>query len=271
MRVLRENRNIVVFVAITLSCSLVLWGSLAIFQIEAPNLESSEPTKFLPMFLFVLNGFIPSIAGVILYRRYHDVYKGRLKSIIPSKDLVVPTIVLIGSFGVIIILQVFMYNLFIAPYDDSVIGANIAQLIPLIILGPLSEEIGWRGYLQDQFKSKNSLKVSFFIGVVWALWHLPLFLIPGTTQQINHVNFFTFLILLVLQSYIMTYFYNRYQGSLFISIFIHYLYTVIVSFYLLGTSYSLLSDIVSIVPVVLFALTLFLLERNQKNKVQCQE
>lgn len=256
----KEYKNIVLFITITLGCSFVLWGSLFIFEIEAPNLESGEPTKILPMFIFIINGFIPSIAGIILYRRQRDIYKGRLKTIVPNGSLVFPIIILIGSFGGILFLQVLLYNLFVSSYDYSIIGANISQLIPLIILGPLSEEIGWRGYFQDQFKSMNSLKTSLVIGIVWALWHLPLFFIIGTTQQMNNVNFFTFVILLVLQSYIMTYFYNRCKGSLFISIFIHYLYTVIFTFYLLGTSYSLLSDVLSIIPVFIFALALFILE-----------
>ncbi len=266
MSIVREHKNVALFVAITLGSSLLLWGSLAIFQIEAPNLESGEPTKFLPMFIFVLNGFIPSITGVVLYRWKHDEYQGRLKTIVPSKDLIAPIMVLLGSFGAIIFFQVMLYNVFVSQYDYSVIGANVSQLIPLIILGPLSEEIGWRGYLQDQFKSKHSLQVSLLIGIVWALWHLPLFFIIGTTQQVNDVNFFTFVLLLVLQSYIMTYFYNKYKGSLFVSIFIHYLYTVIFSFYLLGTSYSLVSDVLSIIPVFVFALILFWLEWSQKKK-----
>ncbi|MBD3219958.1 CPBP family intramembrane metalloprotease [bacterium] len=59
-------------------------------------------------------------------------------------------------------------------------------LVPLIGLvsavfgaGPLGEELGWRGWLQPRLIDRWSPGRSHVIlGVVWAFWHLPLFVIP---------------------------------------------------------------------------------------------
>ena len=41
--------------------------------------------------------------------------------------------------------------------------------------GPLGEEGGWRGYLLPRLLEQGSeARASFLIGIVWALWHLPI-------------------------------------------------------------------------------------------------
>ena len=50
-----------------------------------------------------------------------------------------------------------------------------------ILLASVIEEIGWRGYGEDSVAQYMSwFKESIIFGCVWALWHLPLFWIPGT-------------------------------------------------------------------------------------------
>jgi len=40
----------------------------------------------------------------------------------------------------------------------------------------LSEELGWRGYLWDQLKSKGFWLTSWITGLLWGLWHVPIIL-----------------------------------------------------------------------------------------------
>lgn len=52
-----------------------------------------------------------------------------------------------------------------------------------MIFGPLAEEIGWRGYLLDQWQKRGIYVYGIFIGVIWAVWHLPMFFIRGSYQN----------------------------------------------------------------------------------------
>ncbi len=53
-----------------------------------------------------------------------------------------------------------------------------------ILFGGL-EEVGWRGILQERLKDRYApLPLAIIIGVIWGLWHLPAFFIPGTTYEL---------------------------------------------------------------------------------------
>lgn len=70
------------------------------------------------------------------------------------------------------------------PTGLILLGLLLAFLISLIFGGPLAEEIGWRGYaLPRLHEERNPLVSDLILGVVWGLWHLPLFFIAGTTQS----------------------------------------------------------------------------------------
>jgi membrane protease YdiL (CAAX protease family) len=65
-----------------------------------------------------------------------------------------------------------------------------AALLPyagfVLLLGPLPEEIGWRGYLLDRFQVRwSALASGLLVGVVWASWHAPLFAMPGYYDSLD--------------------------------------------------------------------------------------
>jgi uncharacterized protein len=50
----------------------------------------------------------------------------------------------------------------------------------LLLMGPLPEEIGWRGYLLNRLLVRRSaLAASLIVALVWWIWHLPLGYLPG--------------------------------------------------------------------------------------------
>lgn len=81
-------------------------------------------------------------------------------------------------------------HLFGAPIPDSpFLDELLAQpnTIPLIIfvyfLQAGVEEVGWRGYLQEELGEKFSLPVSALLtGLIHTIWHLPLFWVVGSNQ-----------------------------------------------------------------------------------------
>jgi len=61
-------------------------------------------------------------------------------------------------------------------------GLAVGSLVYLVT-GPLSEEFGWRGFVQPRLRRRLSpLMTSLVLGTVWALWHLPFFAMTGTWQ-----------------------------------------------------------------------------------------
>ena len=62
-------------------------------------------------------------------------------------------------------------------------GGPVPFFVSMLVAGPLAEEPGWRGTAYPRLRaSMSSLQAGLLLGVVWAVWHLPLFFISGTVQ-----------------------------------------------------------------------------------------
>lgn len=69
------------------------------------------------------------------------------------------------------------------PDVVGVPGGLLVLLLVHTVTGPLSEEFGWRGFLQPRLRRRlSSVGTSFVLGGVWAVWHLPFFAMTGTWQ-----------------------------------------------------------------------------------------
>ena len=65
---------------------------------------------------------------------------------------------------------------------NSSIGALGLLFVNHLFRGPLGEELGWRGFLQNELEIKHSaLKSSLIVGLLWGILHLPLWMISGYT------------------------------------------------------------------------------------------
>jgi len=61
--------------------------------------------------------------------------------------------------------------------------SRVAVLFATMIVGGGLEELGWRGVAQPSLeKMSGGVAACFFVGCLWAIWHLPLFHIPGVSQ-----------------------------------------------------------------------------------------
>jgi len=62
-----------------------------------------------------------------------------------------------------------------------------AGLIPgwvVIVLAPVAEELAWHSYGTDSLRRRFTVfTTSMVFGVIWAVWHLPLALIEGSSQN----------------------------------------------------------------------------------------
>ncbi|MHA2502487.1 MAG: CPBP family glutamic-type intramembrane protease [Candidatus Kariarchaeaceae archaeon] len=100
------------------------------------------------------------------------------------------------------------------PWYNNYLLLIVMPIVVLFIAGPLQEEFGWRGTVQTRLLPHfNKWLVGLFIGFTWALWHLPLFWIPGVFGYYNEPMWGTFLSTMAL-SVIMVWLYERTQISL---------------------------------------------------------
>lgn len=82
------------------------------------------------------------------------------------------------------------------------------------------EEIGWRGYALPRLAGRFGLaRASLALGVIWACWHLPLFIIPGTDK--SGQSFPVYLLQVTALSVAMAWLYWRTNGGLFLMMLMH--------------------------------------------------
>lgn len=63
--------------------------------------------------------------------------------------------------------------------------------MPIMIFGGGLEEIGWRGVFQPLLEKRFPFFAAALIeGLIWSVWHLPLWLVPNTSQ--GDMNFIAF-------------------------------------------------------------------------------
>jgi uncharacterized protein len=97
----------------------------------------------------------------------------------------------------------------------------VVAVLATLTGGQAGEELGWRGHALPRLASRFGLRTaSLIIGVVWAVWHLPLFFwFPQADTY--HQSFPTYLVGVVALSVAMTWLYARTEGSLFLMMLMH--------------------------------------------------
>ena len=82
------------------------------------------------------------------------------------------------------------------------------------------EEIGWRGYALPRLATHLGLGgASVCLGVIWALWHLPLFFLPGSGS--DGQSFPIYLLHLTALSVAISWLYWKTEGSLLLVMLMH--------------------------------------------------
>jgi hypothetical protein len=218
-----------IFLFITVGLNLIVfWGPLAVFQVPAASLEEGSRGPGWALALFMLGGFSPSITAIVMTA----VLEGGagLKALFRRID---PRTMSLKWHGIVLLVvvigigaQLLILRIIEADFDISLFGKRISFLLPLLILGPLSEELGWRGFALGRLQRRlNALNSSLVVGALWAVWHLPLFYIPGASQNIYDMSFLAFSVGVVAISVLYTWVFNNTGGSIWSAVFFHWMYT----------------------------------------------
>ncbi len=229
MKIATTVKEAYVFLGLTLVFSyFVFWGPLALFKIPAGSFVSEIKGPAWAIALFIIGGFVPSLLAIFLTWKKEGTTGLRiLGRRITQLQLgcrwygYTLLVVIAGTAG-----QLIMNTLLGNTINGHLFWAQLGSFLPLLVIGPFSEEIGWRGYALGRLQTKwSALTSSLIVGLVWGLWHLPLFMMVGTSQHELRLPFIGFLVGFMANSIIYSWLYNNTKQSIWSAILFHWLYT----------------------------------------------
>lgn len=121
-----------------------------------------------------------------------------------------------------------------------------------LLFGPIPEEPGWRGYALDGLQARRgAVTSSLIVGVVWSLWHLPLFFIDGTWQAesvgLGTQRFWLYMLTIVVEAILYTWIYNNTGRSTLAAILFHFAGNAFGELFALSQRAELFSFVIAIV------------------------
>ncbi len=162
------------------------WG--AILALQAVGVAYGTPVT---MILLVIGGNGPLIAGFLALRRRDPSFTLR-RLVVTSFDVRARPLQVVLSLAIVAVY-----------FGTAALAGGIASpaplttvliavlMIPLMAFGGGLEEVGWRHYLQPAMQERLPfVPATAVVSLIWIAWHLPLFLIVGTSQ--NGSNFLAF-------------------------------------------------------------------------------
>jgi len=139
----------------------------------------------------------------------------------------------IFGLAVMYIGVILLYNQFSGLPAVPVLSTNTPafnsplELVPRIVLLFLivgivnGEELAWRGFALPRLQAKyNALTSSLILGVLWAVFHLPLFFTVTGSSQAGW-SFSNFLVTTVALTVLYTWMYNNTRGSVLMAYLFH--------------------------------------------------
>lgn len=149
------------------------------------------------------------------------------------KDFLIPMLIQCG-IAIIAVIIVFRLN------NDSLQNIKLIEtsaILPLLLInitsGPAGEELGWRGYALSEFEKKHSLFVSsIFTGILWGLWHFPLWLVSGYSGADLLLYSASFLVGIISFSVFLTYFYSK-SRNILTAVWMHFLFNLLIQIVIL--------------------------------------
>lgn len=208
------------FVLIAFAFTWVFWG---LTLLEARGIISS-----LPMPAMLLGALGPMLAAVILTAQEGG--RAGLRSLLGRvvRWRVAPVWYAVALLGPIVLTLVAMaLQLMLFGGQPPSLGAMVGALPTVLVISlymliqvGIGEEIGWRGYALPKLQASYSALVSSLIlGVIWALWHLPLFFNPATSY--SNTPFWALLVFFLPFSILISWVLNSTGGSVLMIMTLH--------------------------------------------------
>lgn len=160
------------------------WGACILCSFNGISLDDNK-WLYAP---YLLGGWSPTIASYLALKGSGSVadMKEWLKNIFDLKHHIFSYLMVVMMAAIFILPQCI-----ICGYENGAPIYAIIVMVPMMLAAGGLEEAGWRYILQPELEKKHSFTVSTVItGIIWWLWHLPLFYIRGVGQYGQ--NYFSF-------------------------------------------------------------------------------
>lgn len=219
-------KRLLSFTAVTFLISWACW--LPVLNKINSNIFESETSV---LALFFLGAYAPTLIGILF-----SLYFGKKDGVAPFKDRLGLKKIKRNLILLSLVIGPLLYGLgflFYVIFGNEFGGVNYGLLpwIPIVfivsvILGPLAEEFGWRGFALPLLNPKSApIQSSIIIGFIWALWHAPLFWAKSGTAisgfEVTLPLIALFFVAVIASSFIYTWFFNRTMNNITIAILLH--------------------------------------------------
>jgi membrane protease YdiL (CAAX protease family) len=225
----KETRTIIVFLFATFAMTWACYTPIAV--------TGNSPYEMPWMALLTLGGMAPSAVGVlmVLFTYNKDQRRDYWKRCFSFRRIK-------GTLWAFIII-LFPLIMSAAVAVDTALGGSLPEMQQLKALmanpitwplaafisfmsGPWSEEFGWRGVVLDpMMKRFGRIPGTVVLGLIWGVWHLPLFFMPATAHGkmgFGLDGFWTFLLFNVGMALLMTWVYVQTNRSILSAMLMHF-------------------------------------------------
>jgi membrane protease YdiL (CAAX protease family) len=227
INLLAFRHQILAFVALTFAISWAIWWGMASMSL------SIATSGGYVLNVIALSG--PSITALILsgvlgggaLRRLVDGFSISRAS---ARWVVVALVLPLAMIVVAIAVSVLAFGAPTPVITIALVGVLAREFVRILFLGgPLGEELGWRGFVLPRLQARHTAyRASLLLGLIWGLWHIPLYFVPGT-GQFETVSGGTdpafaigaFVVWTIGLSILFTWLFNETRGSLIVVILFH--------------------------------------------------
>ena len=184
------------FLAVTFGWSWAFWWA-AVWS----GRSWSDP---LPFVLFAVGGTGPLLSAALLLR-----VAGRREEELNFWRRLVGVRLLRPRWWVLVVVVALLPSVVgraVTGGDGAGLGYGAALVLATAVVAGVLEEPGWRGYAVDALSARHgAVPAVGIVGAAWALWHLPLFFLPGSYQHglgVGSTDFWLFLLNLLALSFV---------------------------------------------------------------------
>ena len=195
---MKDKKIAVQFTVLTFCIAYIVSGALIIlgeFGYRVYNWVNSlqQFGMNIPFAIYILS---PAIASYIVLKKNNKIedFKEWLKTVFYAKNNISLYLFVVAGLALYFLIH-------LAVSGRSEMGLPFytffLSLSGGLIIGGL-EESGWMYILQPALDKKYGFVLSsFFVGIIWLVWHIPLFFIPGTNHGDGLINFWMFAVQLI--------------------------------------------------------------------------